>query len=50
VTELASLKKGQIPSYFPWKNPFREQFARKFNLPVEVAMGDAKQMYVEFIE
>ncbi len=50
VTELASMGRGYVPHYFAWKNPYLKQFATKYNIPLDVAMGDAKQMYPGFIE
>ena len=50
VTELASMAKGTVPHYFPWKNPFLKEFSNKYNIPLQVAMGGAEQMYPSFIE
>ena len=50
VTELASMAKGMVPHYFPWKNPFVKEFSNKYNIPLQVAMGGAEQMYPSFIE
>jgi hypothetical protein len=50
VTELASMARGYVPHYYAWKNPFLNQFSEKYNIPLEVALGDAKQMYPSFIE
>jgi len=50
VTELASMKRGYVPHYFPWKNPFLKEFANKYGILLETALGQPEQMYPEFIE
>jgi len=50
VTELAGMKRGYVPHYFPWKNPFLNEFATKYNMSLDTALGKPEQMYPEFIE
>jgi hypothetical protein len=50
MTELASYEKGFVPHYFFWKNPIPEEFAHKYNIPLETIMGGAEQLYPDFIE
>lgn len=39
--------KGDVPHYMPGANPFLGEFAKKYNLPVELTMGGAESMYPE---
>ncbi len=41
---------GEIPHYLPGTNPFLEQFAAKWALPLEAVRGGAETMYPEFME
>ncbi len=50
VTELASMKRGFVPHYFPWKNPFLNEFATKYGIPLDTALGHPQHMYPSFIE
>lgn len=50
VNEIASLKKGQVPMYFPWKNPHEREFAEKYSIPLDIARGGQQQLYPDFIE
>ena len=50
VTELASMKRGYVPHYFPWKNPFLEEFSKTYGIPLDTSMGHPEQMYPSFIE
>lgn len=50
VTELPSQEDGYVPHYFYWKNPFAGEFAEKYGMSLETAMGGAEQMYPAFIE
>lgn len=50
VVELSGVTRGQVPHYFPWKNPFAGQHGQLYSLPKEVTDGGAIQMYPEFIE
>jgi hypothetical protein len=37
-----------VPHYLPGKNPFANDYAKYYNLPVEAAQGGAETMYPEF--
>jgi hypothetical protein len=50
VTELAGKPQGFVPLYFPWKNPYKDEFANKYNIPLETALGGAETMYPSYIE
>ena len=47
--EVADLKgQGTVPHNLPGKNPFVNEMTRMYNLPLDVVMGGADQMYPEF--
>jgi len=50
VNEIASLAKGQVPMYFPWKNPHEREFSKVYAIPLDHASGGQAQLYPEFIE
>ncbi len=50
VTELAEREPGFVPHYFPWKNPYADEFAKKYHLSREAAWGGAETMYPSYIE
>ena len=50
VNEIASLGKGQVPMYFPWKNPHQREFSDLYSIPRELADGGQAQLYPEFVE
>jgi hypothetical protein len=50
VAEQADVPPGHVPHYFPWKNPFLREHAKKFGMPLSTSMGGANQMYPSFIE
>jgi hypothetical protein len=37
-----------VPHYLPGKNPFANEYAKNYNLPLEAALGGAETMYPEF--
>jgi hypothetical protein len=39
---------GSVPHYLPGTNPFADEFAKRWNLPLEAAHGGAQTMYPEF--
>lgn len=41
---------GTVPHYLPGQNPFLEEYATKYGLPMEGVLGGAHTMYPEFIE
>jgi hypothetical protein len=48
VEEVAGRTRGAVPNYLPGQNPFIHEFADKFNIPVEAALGGAETMYPEY--
>lgn len=50
VTELTGKEEGFVPHYFPWKNPYIDEFAEKYHMSREAALGGAETMYPSYIE
>jgi hypothetical protein len=48
VEEVAGRARGAVPNYLPGQNPFVHEFADKFKIPVEAALGGAETMYPEY--
>jgi hypothetical protein len=40
--------RGAVPHYLPGQNPFLHEWADKFNIPLEAALGGAETMYPEY--
>jgi hypothetical protein len=40
--------RGAVPNYLPGANPFVSEFANKYHIPVEAALGGAETMYPEY--
>ena len=40
--------RGTVPSYLPGENPFVSEFANRYKIPVEAALGGAETMYPEY--
>jgi hypothetical protein len=40
--------RGAVPNYLPGQNPFVSEFATKYKIPVEAALGGAETMYPEY--
>ena len=40
--------RGAVPHYLPGQNPFLHEYADKFNIPLEAALGGAETMYPEY--
>jgi len=40
--------RGAVPHYLPGANPFLHEFADKFHIPVEAALGGAETAYPEY--
>jgi hypothetical protein len=49
VTEVL-IPRGDVPHYLPGQNPFLTEYAERYNLPLEGALGGAETMYPDFIE
>jgi len=48
VEELPNADLTKVPSYMPGENPFLHEFADKFHIPVDAALGGAETMYPEY--
>ncbi len=40
--------RGAVPHYLPGENPFLHEYADKFKIPLEAALGGAETMYPEY--
>ncbi len=40
--------RGAVPSYLPGQNPFLHEYADRYHIPVEAALGGAETMYPEY--
>jgi hypothetical protein len=48
VVEIANRPRGAVPNFLPGENPFIEEFAAKYRIPVAATLGGAETMYPEF--
>ena len=48
VEELPGTPHSSVPSYMPGQNPFVTEFAAKYQIPVDAALGGPQTMYPEF--
>jgi hypothetical protein len=48
VDELPGAPRSAVPSYMPGQNPFVSEYAAKYQIPVEAALGGPETMYPEF--
>jgi hypothetical protein len=48
VVEIAGRPRGEVPNYLPGQNPFMREFADKYGIPPEAALGGAETMYPEY--
>ncbi|PWT99952.1 MAG: hypothetical protein C5B51_26090 [Terriglobia bacterium] len=48
VEEVANRPQGTVPHYLPAANPFEHEFAGRYKLPVEAALGGAETTYPEY--
>jgi hypothetical protein len=48
VDELPGRSTSAVPSYMPGQNPFVTEFAAKYQIPVEGALGGPETMYPEY--
>ncbi len=47
VVEEIDRPSGVVPHYLPGKNPFLDEFGKKYNLPTDATLGGAASMYPE---
>jgi hypothetical protein len=45
VVEIANQPRGRVPHYLPGENPFQYEWADKYGIPRDVALGGAATMY-----
>jgi hypothetical protein len=50
VIEIATREPGEVPAYMPDEHPFKDEFARRHQLPEIAVRGGAATMYPEFQE
>ena len=50
VVEIANQPRGRVPHYLPGENPFIDEFAKRFDIPRDVALGGAETMYPDIIK
>jgi hypothetical protein len=50
VLEIATREEGEVPAYLPGEHPFKEEFARRHQLPLVAISGGARTMSPEFQE
>jgi hypothetical protein len=50
VLEIATREEGEVPAYMPGEHPFKEEYARRHQLPLIAVRGGAATMYPEFQE
>src|SRR5262249_52589646 len=48
VDEAPGRPQGTVPAYDPTMNPFLHEFADRWKIPVEAALGGAETMYPEY--
>jgi len=48
VEEVANRPPDAVPNYLPGQNPFLNEFADRYGIPVEAALGGAETMYPEY--
>jgi hypothetical protein len=50
VLEIATREEGEVPAYLPGEHPFKDEYARRHQLPEIALRGGAASMYPEFQE
>ena len=45
VVEIAGQPRGRVPMYLPSENPFQSEWADRYGVPRDVALGGAETMY-----
>jgi hypothetical protein len=48
VEEVEGRAADDVPNYLPGQNPFLNEFANRYHIPVEAALGGAETMYPEY--
>lgn len=49
VVEIVGQPRGYVPHYLPGQHPFLQEYADRYNLSLEAALGGAQTMYPEFM-
>ena len=50
VNELPGTPRSSVISYQPGQNPYQTEFAAKYQIPMEAALGGPETMYPEFMD
>jgi hypothetical protein len=50
VNELPGADRTQVKHFLPGENPFLKEFANKYHITVDTALGGAETMYPEYME
>lgn len=50
VNELPGSDRTQVKHFLPGENPFLKEFAGKYHIPVDTALGGSETMYPEYME
>jgi hypothetical protein len=48
VLEITNRPKGEVPNFLPGQNPFLNEFANRYGIPLEAALGGAETIYPEY--
>jgi len=48
AVEITTRPKGAVPNYLPGENPFLAEFANRYKVPENAALGGAETMYPEY--
>jgi hypothetical protein len=48
VEELPNADLSKVPNFLPGENPFTHEFADKYHIPVDAALGGAETMYPDY--
>jgi hypothetical protein len=48
VIEESTNDKGVVPQFMPGENPYRTEFADRYNIPSEVMVDGSKLIYPEY--
>jgi hypothetical protein len=50
VEELPNADLTKVPSFMPGENPFEHEFADRWHIPVDAALGGAETMYPDYMK
>ncbi len=49
TAEIANRRPGYVPDYVPWKNPYKLNAVKRYNVPEIAVSGGPETMYPEFL-